>query len=56
MRSREIGEAERRLTAAYDLDLGDIARTIVPYVRVANGKPELTFDPASPVMPYSKRP
>ena len=25
---------ERRLTAAYDLDLGDIARTIVPYVRV----------------------
>jgi two-component system sensor histidine kinase TctE len=36
---------ERRLTAAYDLDLGDIARTIVPYVRVANGQPELTVDP-----------
>ncbi len=36
---------ERRLTAAYDLDLGDIARTIVPYVRVSNGRPELTFDP-----------
>jgi two-component system, OmpR family, sensor histidine kinase TctE len=36
---------ERRLTAAYDLDLGDIARTIVPYVHVANGRPELKFDP-----------
>jgi len=35
---------ERRLTDAYDLDLGDIARTIVPYVHMANGTPVLTFD------------
>ncbi len=36
---------ERRLTEAYDLDLGDIARTIVPYLRVTNGQPELVFNP-----------
>ncbi|HLX22161.1 MAG TPA: sensor histidine kinase [Usitatibacter sp.] len=35
---------ELRLTDAYDLDLGDIARTIVPYVHLADGKPILTFD------------
>jgi two-component system sensor histidine kinase TctE len=35
---------ERRLTDAYDLDLGDIARTIVPYVHMADGNPVLTFD------------
>ncbi|HXZ49521.1 MAG TPA: sensor histidine kinase [Usitatibacter sp.] len=29
---------ERRLTAAYDLNLGDIARTLVPYIRVRDGK------------------
>ncbi len=28
---------ERRLTAAYDLDLGDIARTLVPYIREREG-------------------
>ncbi|HSN20992.1 MAG TPA: sensor histidine kinase N-terminal domain-containing protein, partial [Usitatibacter sp.] len=32
---------ERRLTAAYDLDLGDIARTLVPYVRVRDGRLDL---------------
>ena len=35
---------ERRLTAAYDLDLGDIARTVLPYVHVVDGKPTLVFD------------
>ena len=35
---------ERRLTDAYDLDLGDIARTVVPYIHIANGEPVLTFD------------
>jgi two-component system sensor histidine kinase TctE len=28
---------ERRLTSAYDLDLGDIARTLVPYIHLRNG-------------------
>jgi two-component system sensor histidine kinase TctE len=28
---------ERRLTAAYDLDLGDIARALVPYIKAENG-------------------
>ena len=32
---------ERRLTAAYDLDLGDIARTLVPYIHEHGGKLEL---------------
>ena len=32
---------ERRLTAAYDLDLGDIARTLVPYIHDRNGRLEL---------------
>jgi len=36
---------EQRLTAAYDLDLGDIARAIVPYVRMVDGKMRLTIDP-----------
>jgi len=35
---------ERRLTDAYDLDLGDIARTILPYVHLVNGRPTLVFD------------
>lgn len=29
---------ERRLTQAYDLDLGDIARALVPYIKVHDGK------------------
>ena len=29
---------ERRLTQAYDLDLGDIARTMVPYLHTENGR------------------
>jgi two-component system sensor histidine kinase TctE len=29
---------ERRLTSAYDLDLGDIARALVPYVKVRDGR------------------
>ncbi len=36
---------ERRLTAAYDLDLADIARALVPYVRVDGGKVSLVFNP-----------
>ena len=36
---------ERRLTAAYDLDLGDIARAIVPYLRVYEGRVTLMFSP-----------
>jgi two-component system sensor histidine kinase TctE len=32
---------ERRLTAAYDLDLGDIARTLVPYIRLKQGRLDL---------------
>jgi two-component system sensor histidine kinase TctE len=29
---------ERRLTQAYDLDLGDIARALVPYIKVHDGR------------------
>jgi two-component system sensor histidine kinase TctE len=36
---------ERRLTAAYDLDLADIARTVVPYLRLREGKLVLAFNP-----------
>jgi two-component system sensor histidine kinase TctE len=36
---------DRRLTAAYDLDLSDIARAIVPYVRMRNGVLALTLSP-----------
>ena len=36
---------ERRLTAAYDLDLADIARAIVPYLRVTDGEISLVFNP-----------
>jgi two-component system, OmpR family, sensor histidine kinase TctE len=36
---------ERHLTAAYDLDLSDIARAIVPYVHVDDGKISLVFNP-----------
>lgn len=36
---------ERRLTAAYDLDLGDIARAIAPYVRSRDGKISVGFTP-----------
>ena len=36
---------ERRLTAAYDLDLADIARAIVPYLRVRKGEIILGFNP-----------
>jgi two-component system, OmpR family, sensor histidine kinase TctE len=36
---------ERRLTTAYDLDLSDIARAIVPHVRMRNGALALTFSP-----------
>ncbi|MEP7070191.1 MAG: sensor histidine kinase [Usitatibacter sp.] len=36
---------ERRLTAAYDLDLSDIARAIVPYLRARNGAISLVFNP-----------
>ncbi len=32
---------ERRLTAAFDQDLGDIARAIVPYLRTSDGRIEL---------------
>ena len=32
---------ERRLTQAYDLDLGDIARALVPYIKVRGGRPAL---------------
>jgi two-component system sensor histidine kinase TctE len=38
---------ERRLTSAYDLDLGDIARTLVPYIRVHNGKLALELSDVS---------
>ncbi|HET7401139.1 MAG TPA: sensor histidine kinase, partial [Usitatibacter sp.] len=34
---------ERRLTTAYDQDLGDIARTLVPYLRVHKGIVTLVF-------------
>jgi len=36
---------ERRLTAAYDQDLGDIARALVPYLHLAKDKIELDFTP-----------
>jgi len=36
---------DRRLTAAYDLDLADIARAIVPYLRVRGGEIILGFNP-----------
>src|SRR4051812_34306858 len=36
---------ERRLTAAYDHDLGDIARALLPYVRDQDGRLELDFTP-----------
>ena len=36
---------ERRLTAAYDQDLGDIARALVPYLRLSNGVVQLDFTP-----------
>jgi two-component system, OmpR family, sensor histidine kinase TctE len=36
---------ERRLTAAYDHDLGDIARAIVPYIRDAGGRVAIDFSP-----------
>jgi two-component system sensor histidine kinase TctE len=36
---------ERRLTAAYDLDLGDIARAIASYVHARDGKILLGFTP-----------
>jgi two-component system sensor histidine kinase TctE len=37
----------RRLTEAYDLDLGDIARTLVPYVKWRDGKLELDLTDAA---------
>jgi len=36
---------ERRLTAAYDHDLGDIARALVPYIRDEGGRLHLDFTP-----------
>jgi len=36
---------ERRLTAAYDHDLGDIARALVPYIREQGGQLMLDFTP-----------
>ena len=36
---------ERRLTAAYDHDLGDIARALVPYIRDESGKLAIDFTP-----------
>ena len=36
---------ERRLTAAYDLDLADIARAIIPYLRTRDGAISLVFNP-----------
>jgi len=36
---------ERRLTAAYDHNLGDIARALVPYIRANNGRPYIDFTP-----------
>ena len=35
---------KRQLTAAYDLNLGDIARTLVPYIWVRDGKLELELN------------
>jgi two-component system sensor histidine kinase TctE len=36
---------ERRLTAAYDLDLSDIAHTIIPYLNAKDGAIALVFNP-----------
>ena len=36
---------ERRLTAAYDHDLGDIARALVPYIRDDGGRVFIDFTP-----------
>ena len=36
---------ERRLTAAYDHDLGDIARALVPYIRDDKGRLYIDFTP-----------
>ena len=38
---------ERRLTAAYDLDLGDIARALVPYVKAHEGRLSLDLTEAA---------
>jgi len=38
---------ERRLTSAYDLDLGDIARALVPYVKERDGKLALELSPTA---------
>jgi two-component system sensor histidine kinase TctE len=34
---------DRRLTAAYDHNLGDIARALLPYIRDDNGRPYIDF-------------
>ncbi len=36
---------ERRLASAYDQDLGDIARTLVPYLALHDGRPRLELPP-----------
>jgi len=36
---------QARLTSAYDLDLGDIARALVPYVHWSEGRAVLSIDP-----------
>ncbi|MGZ5040416.1 MAG: sensor histidine kinase N-terminal domain-containing protein, partial [Usitatibacter sp.] len=36
---------DRRLTAAYDLDLADIARAIIPYVQLQDGTLALHLNP-----------
>jgi len=36
---------ERRLNAAYDHDLGDVARALVPYIRDDNGRLYIDFTP-----------
>jgi two-component system sensor histidine kinase TctE len=36
---------ERRLNAAYDHDLGDVARALVPYIRDENGRIYIDFTP-----------
>ena len=36
---------ERRLTAAYDHNLGDIARALLPYIRANNGRLYIDFTP-----------
>ncbi|HSS26393.1 MAG TPA: sensor histidine kinase [Usitatibacter sp.] len=35
---------QRRLTDAYDLDLGDIARALVPFIRMQDGREVLTIE------------